>query len=61
MTFESSLVSRRRVSIRSKEKSTKRVEQETEEVKHSHSEEIIEKSKKKYESRTHILENKMQE
>jgi hypothetical protein len=55
MTFESSFVSRRRVSIRSKEKSTERVEQETEREKHA------EKSKKKYESRTHILENKMQE
>jgi hypothetical protein len=54
MTFESSFASRKRISIRSKEKSTERVE--TERVK-----EDIEKSKKKYESRTHILENKMQE
>jgi hypothetical protein len=51
MTFETSFASRRRVSIRSKEKSTKRVENT----------EDIDKSKKKYESRTHILENKMQE
>jgi hypothetical protein len=55
MIFESSFVNRRRVSIRSKEKSTERVEQETEKEEHA------EKSKKKYESRTHILENKMQE
>jgi hypothetical protein len=48
MTFESSLANRRRVSIRDKEKETER-------------EEHAEKSKKKYESRTHILENKMQE
>jgi hypothetical protein len=51
MTFESSLANRRRISIRSKEKSTEKVE---------HTEDA-EKSKKKYESRTHILENKMQE
>jgi hypothetical protein len=55
MIFESSLASRRRISIRSKEKSTERVKQETEREEHA------EKSKKKYESRTHILENKMQE
>jgi hypothetical protein len=51
MTFESSFASRRRVSTRSKKKLTER-------VKHT---EDAEKSKKKYESRTHILENKMQE
>jgi hypothetical protein len=51
MTFESSFANQRQVSIRSKEKSTKRVE-------HT---ENAEKSKKKYESRTYILENKMQE
>jgi hypothetical protein len=50
MTFESSLVNRRRVSTRDKEKETKEIE---------HLEN--EKSKKKYEFRTHILENKMQE
>jgi hypothetical protein len=54
MASESSPASRRRASTRSKEKSTERVE--TERV-----EEDIEKSKKKYESRTHILENKMRE
>jgi hypothetical protein len=58
MTFESSLASRRRVSIQSKEKSTKRVKQKKERIEHT---ENAEKSKKKYESRTHILENKMQE
>jgi hypothetical protein len=49
MASESPPASRRRVSTRSKEKSTEWVE---------HSEVA---SKKKYESRTHILENKMQE
>ncbi len=48
MTSESSSANRRRVFIRDKEKETER-------------EEHAEKSKKKYESRTHILENKMQE
>jgi hypothetical protein len=51
MTFESSVASRRRISIRSKRKSTERVE---------HTEDV-EKSKEKYESRIHILEDKMQE
>jgi hypothetical protein len=55
MAFESSLASRRRVSIRSKEKFTEKIEQETEREEHA------EKSKKKYESRTHILEDRMQE
>ncbi len=53
MTFESSLASRRRVSIRSKDKSTEREE-------NTHTEDV-EKSKKKYESRNHILENKIRE
>jgi hypothetical protein len=51
MAFESPPASQRRVSTQSKEKSTERVE---------HTEDA-EKSKKKYKSRTHILENKMQE
>ncbi len=51
MTFESSLSSRRRVSTRDKEKSTEREE---------HIEDS-EKSKKKYETRNQILENKMRE
>jgi hypothetical protein len=51
MTFESLFVSQRRVSIRSKEKLTKREE---------HIEDAS-KSKKKYESRDQILENKMRE
>jgi hypothetical protein len=55
MTFESSSANRKRVSTQSKEKSTKR-EEHTEE----HAEDA-EKSKKKYDSRTHILENKMQD
>jgi hypothetical protein len=51
MIFESSLFNRRRVSIRDKEKSTERKEHI----------ENNEKSKKKYESRNQILENKMRE
>ncbi len=51
MASESPPASRRRTSTRSKEKSTERVENT----------EDTEKSKKKYESRTHILENKMRE
>ncbi len=47
MTFESSFVNRR-VLTRDKEKETER-------------EEYTEKSREKYESRTHILENRMQE
>jgi hypothetical protein len=51
MTFESSLANRKRISTRSKKKSTERVE---------HTEDV-EKLKEKYKSRTHILDNKMQE
>ncbi len=59
MTFELSLASRKRASTRNKEKSTEREESERKE----HNEHIddVEKSKKKYESRNHILENKMRE
>jgi hypothetical protein len=53
MAFESSFSSRRRVSTRDKEKSTEREE-------HIEDEDS-EKSKKKYESRNQILENKMRE